>query len=388
MSIIRLTARALILLLLGALLLSGRLGTAAAQEEAVPVEAGLAEKKKRDSNGARWSFVPVVLYGPETSLVLGAAALRTFHLGEPAAAGTENEPRRSSLQMLAAYSLNNQFLAGLGPSLYLDGEAWHLTGNFAGVWFPTTIYPLGNDTPDDSSEDSETRAFEAKIGATRAVFRDLRVGGLVLVQHLEFTEAEAGGLIDTGAVPGSAGGFAVGAGARLVWDDRDSDFSSQGGSYYSLTAIVHRTEVGSDYDFVLVTADARRFFAPIAAHVLGVQLYGRFSAGDVPYALMSELGGGERMRGLFQGRFVDRHLVTAQVEYRLPVYWRFGAEAFAAVGRVAESLDGFGLGGFHATGGVGARFALSPKDRAYLRLDVAAASTGDTNFYFQLGDAF
>lgn len=114
----------------------------------------------------------------------------------------------------------------------------------------------------------------------------------------------------------------------------------------------------------------------------------QFSTGVVPFQSMPALGGAQRMRGFFDWRFRDDHMVAAQLEYRFPVWWRFGAAVFGGVGDVAPELDAFELGGLELAGGAGVRLALNPKDRVNLRFDFGATSEGDANLYITLGEAF
>jgi hemolysin activation/secretion protein len=186
---------------------------------------------------------------------------------------------------------------------------------------------------------------------------------------------------------GADGGLVVGIGPAIVWDNRDSDFAAKRGGEYAAAALFFPDAIG-DYGFGLYTLSARHFLTLVGDHVLAGQIYGQFSNGDVPFQAMPKLGGAERMRGFFQGRYRDKHMVASQLEYRFPVWWRFGAAVFGGVGDVAPTLGAFELDSLEYVGGGGVRFSLSQKDRVNLRFDFGVTSEGNGNLYISLGEAF
>jgi len=109
--------------------------------------------------------------------------------------------------------------------------------------------------------------------------------------------------------------------------------------------------------------------------------------GEAPFQIMSFLGGMNFMRGYYMGRFRDNNAIILQGEYRMPVWWRFGAVAFASAGDVAYKIDQFKLSDFKVTFGVGIRFAIDPKERINFRLDFAWADDS-SGIYFTVVEAF
>ena len=56
--------------------------------------------------------------------------------------------------------------------------------------------------------------------------------------------------------------------------------------------------------------------------------------GGVPFLDMSRVGGDDILRGYASNRFRDHHFSGVQLEYRFPVWWRFGMVVFAGLGDV------------------------------------------------------
>ncbi len=348
---------------------------------------GAEGESEADADRSPWSVFPILAYSPETNAMLGAGVVYTFDV-DGRVEGGSTAGRRSALAFASAYTFKNQFFVSIAPSLYWDDEAWHAEGEINGKRFPNTFYPIGNDTAADRAEDYSDLGLDVAGALSRRLVGSFRTGGQAGAFFSKISKKEAGGDLDRDRVAGSDGGRLVGFGPVLSWDDRDNDFATRRGARYSLGAAYFAKVWGSQFNVSKYEFDARQFFPLGGEHVLGAQIYAVANLGTVPFQTMAALGGSNRMRGFFEGRYRDRHMLAAQVEYRFPVVWRFGAAVFSSVGDVAHDLDGFELGDFKAAGGAGIRFSLNQADRVNLRFDGAGTSTGDVNFYVALGEAF
>lgn len=343
---------------------------------------------KPDEEG-RWAAFPVISSSPETSLMFGGVVLRHFRLPGPVhRMKNGNWPRRSSVAVFAAYSLKNQFIASLAPTLYLRGEQWSVSGNINAIFFPSTFYEIGRESRESSAEEYTQRLFSASVEASRTLFSSMRAGLQVAIAHARITEVEMGRVLDRDGVLGSEGGLIAGVGPVVAWDSRDQNMASQSGSLYQVAANFYPSAIGSEYAFGLVNFSARHFFAITQDHTLALGASGQLGWGDMPFQMMAKLGGDSRLRGYFDARHIDIHGVVAQAEYRVPLYWKIGGAAFAGVGDVAGTLSEFDALDLKYAGGVGLRYALNVEDRVNLRLDVAATGDGDRNLYIAIGEAF
>ena len=341
----------------------------------------------RDDDRSPWSVFPVISYSPETSALLGGGAVYTFR-ADDGRDPNGREARRSSIAAISAYSFKSQFFISLSPSVYLDGEAWHAEGGLALRRFPSTFYPIGKHTTADRAEDYTDLGLSALAALTRRLAGSFRTGGQIALYYSKIGDVEPGGDLDRGRVAGSDGGRLAGLGPRMIWDDRDNDFSTRRGGRYSLSATYFGQDWGSEFGVSSYELDARQFFALGGEHVIGAQVYGLANFGNVPFQAMAALGGANKMRGYFEGRFRDLCMFEVQVEYRMHLFWRFGGAIFAGAGDVGRSVDDFAPEDVKVAGGGGLRFALNQDDRVNLRLDAAGAGNGDVNFYVVLGEAF
>ena len=102
---------------------------------------------------------------------------------------------------------------------------------------------------------------------------------------------------------------------------------------------------------------------------------------EVPFFLLSQLGGSDTLRGYNTGRFYDKDLVLATLEYRFPV-WRYpfpvhtyqvDGRVFMDAGRVFNDIfDDLTLKHTKLSGGFGLRF--STKEDFIFRFEIAKSS--------------
>ncbi|MGK0408775.1 MAG: outer membrane protein assembly factor BamA [Shewanella psychromarinicola] len=114
------------------------------------------------------------------------------------------------------------------------------------------------------------------------------------------------------------------------------------------------------------------------------QVQGHLTSGDVPWNLLPDLGGSNAMRGYIRGRYRDEQMMMGQVEYRLPVFQRYGMVFWGAVGNVAPKVSEL-TDTLLAAYGTGFRFRI--KDNINLRFDIGVGEN-ETNFYLNVNEVF
>jgi outer membrane protein assembly factor BamA len=326
-----------------------------------------------------WLFVlPVVAYSPETKFAFGASAGRYYRFSD------DPDARPTTTSPLLLLTTNNQLIAGLFTDAWWDHDRWHLAANLNYTRFPTEFYGIGDDTPESAEETFEPRTAVANIELQRRVKGALYLGGILDIKHTSVRDVEAGGLLDGGDITGADGGMLWGLGAAASWDSRDSVFWPAGG-WYSRVAVVRYLDVlGGDHAYTWTDASVSRYWGLGRGWVLAGNVSGSLqTGGDVPFYQLSRL----MLRGYFEERYRDRHVVRARAELRLPVRGRLGAAVFAGVGELASTVGGLRLDEARPSGGVGLRFNVGGDDKAHLRLDFGWGD-GDSGVYIRFGEAF
>jgi outer membrane protein assembly factor BamA len=319
---------------------------------------------------------PHLGYSPETGLLGGVGSMGWFHIGEA---------RVSSVRAAAKYSERHQWQLKLEPDIWWGDH--HVHARLLMEYFPTYYWGTGSDAPDDARESYAPRSGSADVSYEQRIWRSLYAGGRVDLRHHHMRDIERGGLIDAGET-GEAGGWMVGVGPQITWDNRDSHRCAYEGFFFQGSLTRFEPGLGSDYGFERYFVDGRAYFMTgLPGQVVAVQGVGEFTRGAVPFYARPRLGGKDLLRGYYQGRYTDAHLLATQAELRQHVWRWFGLTAFGGVGTVAPSLGAFGDAIPRAAGGAGLRFAISQKNRLNARIDVGF-SPDETALYVSFGEAF
>ncbi len=106
---------------------------------------------------------------------------------------------------------------------------------------------------------------------------------------------------------------------------------------------------------------------------------------QVPFFMLSSLGGGSNLRGFSSWRFRDRHSLLMQAEWRIMANRFFETTVFYDAGKVAASTSDLDFDGLKSDYGFGARFH-TPFSTAF-RVDVARSSEG-TRLVFATSPVF
>lgn len=351
-------------------------GVSRAQVEhaaAVPADTSIVERVL----GSNWLVLPFVSYAPDTKLSAGLLAgyYESERPGRPA----------SSVQSTVLVTQERQLVVQVVPEWYVGKGRWQLQGDLQAAHFPNTFYGIGGDTPAAAEQGYTDRYVLVDGTAQRRLRPHLRVGPRLYVRAGTVTDPDSGGTIAQGQVPGAEGNVTVGLGGAAQWDARDSRYYPTTGTYAELRATLHSAAWRSDYTFGRLATDLRAY-RPLEIGVLAGQVYTEAVAGTAPFQLRPLLGGPERLRGYRQGRLRDDVYWTAQAEYRFPLFWRFKATTFAAVGEVGPRVGPALARDVEAAVGVGGRLRLTD-DGVHGRVDLAYSPTG-IEFYLSLGEAF
>lgn len=308
--------------------------------------------------------VPILYYTPDTG-VAGGAALMGLHR----TAVHDTSARPSSIVLDLIYTQKRQIIAEVYPDIFLDGGAYRIMGSIHFSRYPLRFYGIGNNTPEALEEPYTCRTFRLTLDALRRIAGDFSGGISLLYETRTLSELHSDGLLEPGTITGSRGGRTVGAGVIFHWDTRDNLFASAAGHFYVVALRTSKPFLGSDFDFTYLTLDFREFLGITERSVLAMQALATMTAGDVPFYMLAQLGGSNMMRGYYEGRYRDKELIAVQLEYRYPIFWKFGGTAFVGAGDVAPDVTRFSLQTVKPCVGLGLRYIFDPVERLNVRID-------------------
>lgn len=330
--------------------------------------------------------VPVISRSIETDWSFGAGGSYTFYTTRKKDSAT----RTSVINFLGSYSLRKQFIFLIRGPVFFPGEKYILNSNLSYSYFPDRFWGLGNGTTASMAEDYDFRQYYIYLHAQRLLGRKFFAGISYEFQRVVDINVQQGGLFDVQDVKGRAPYQVSGIGASLSWDTRNNTFWQDKGHLLSLSATHFTSLLLSDHRYTNIVADARWFLRLNRKQIIALQAYGFFNAGmDVPIRSLASLGGADRMRGFFNGRYRDNDLLTLQAEYRLHLFRRWSTVAFAGAGDVNGKFSKPEWKRLKYSVGGGLRFATSKNERQHIRIDYGVGNgKGNYGLYLQFGEAF
>ncbi len=320
-------------------------------------------KPKEDSgkNDRKFVFVPIAFYAPETGTGLGASVVyfreRNHQLTDHftfTGFGTQEEQAIVMAQF--------------------DGDIFDKTRMkflIQGKHFPESFYGIGNDTRSEDEESFLSLQYGANLSIMRKLLSDWSLGPSIHFFSSDIKERDDDGMLRNGNIEGSDTYKIVGLGISTDWDTRDNIYFASKGLLVSWDFTSHHKSLGSDYNFAQSSLDMRKFITLARKHILALQLISKNSFGEVPFLQLYKLGGIEMLRGYHQTRFRDRNYLSAQLEYRFPIYRSFGGDLFGAIGDVYHDLEELNLQRVKLAAGMGLRYRLEKTQNLNLRIDFA-----------------
>ena len=320
---------------------------------------------------------PIIFYTDETRLA-GGAGVQIVYPGK-------SESHSSAIGVIGFYTQNKQYIFQISPEIYIKDELYKLSGIFGYANFPDKFYGIGNNTKKADEEDYTSRLSNFRPILQRNIFSNLYAGIQYDYARAKLTKLEAGKLLHSGTIPGSKGGVVSGIGINVTWDSRNNNLYPSRGSYHQFSVVSYERALGSDFTFNSYQIDLRHYKSILDRHILAVQSVIALSTGNPPFQMMNQLGA--FLRGYYQSRFEDKNLVIFQIEYRIPLFWRFGCAGFAGFGEVAHEFRNISVKEIKPSTGFGIRFALIPEQKVNLRLDFGFGKD-DSSFDIMINELF
>lgn len=326
--------------------------------------------------------LPIIFYTPETGFAGGFAVLYLYRAPD---ASVTNRPTSAAGNII--YTAKKQIVVSVSGDMYFEDNKYRLLTDVTFQKYPNKFYGIGNFTSADLEESYTPQAFSVRVAGYTHVYSRFNAGPLVRYESVSMQGTEPLGMLRAGTIAGSRGGTAAGLGFAMNWDSRDNTFATSSGSLQQVTALFYRGMFGSDYSYTDIQIDSRNFFEVVPGQVLALQAAAELTDGAAPFQSLAKFGGQNILRGYFEGRYRDRQGVAFQVEYRVPLWWRFGLVGFAGVAQVSPIINEFALNRFWFAGGLGMRFLLNPDDRINLRLDLGYGNNS-SGVYVTVTEAF
>jgi hypothetical protein len=177
-------------------------------------------------------------------------------------------------------------------------------------------------------------------------------------------------------------------GIRLVRDTRPNHFYPTAGTKLEFTSDFFSQALGSKYSFQSYKLYFNKYWSLRKNQVIAYDLFVCDTAGQPPFYGNCMYGTKNELRGYTAGRYIDRHMATTQLEYRLTLPMGFGLAAFGGIGGVIPGATQlFRSNQFLPALGGGPRYELSSKYHVNFRTDFAKGKDSWT-WSMGVGEAF
>ncbi len=336
----------------------------------------------RASKRVQFLGLPVVFYTPETSFGGGGGLQLFFHNQR-----SEYNERVSNIFTSLIFTAEKQLLFNAVPQIYLFKGKMFLEGDFLYKLYPNSFWGVGGNTPESAHERYNMETVSVRAALLNRIPPYLNFGFEYQFEYHEMLEVQEGGLLDTALIAGSEGATTSGLSFVLNYDDRDNVYSPLSGNYLIFKGGFSSKTFGASYSYNRYLIDLRKYIILAGKHTLAVQAYTQIATGDVPFQSMSWLGGPERNRGFFKGRYIDNTYLLLQTEMRWRLLPRLHLNIFASLGQVSKTFRVlYAYPKF--SGGGGLRFQMLKTNPTLIRMDFGINQYGDTGLYFGVNEAF
>jgi len=357
------------------------LATVAAAEPAAAPAPPTAQVPAAPPRSWDYAVLPLVYYQPETSF---GAAGQVVLVRTASSGGAEG--RHDTLSASVTASWRRQFAVALSGSKFWNADRDRVGVDVLAERFPNSFWGLGSDTPASALDHYTPILGGTQINYAHRVLERIFAGVITTAGYYRVQSFEPGGAVADFLATRRREGWLVGVGPTLGRDSRDDSNFPRAGSLTTLRFTAYRPAWLSQYRFVDLSLDQRTFVGLPLRSVLALQAFGEVIVGEPPIELLPALGGPGLLRGYFQGRYRDKVYLAAQAEWRVPLFWRFGAALFGAAGDVFPDLGHVAADRTKVAGGLGLRLDVGRSNPINIRLDGAVAP-GSTGIYLVIGEA-
>jgi len=278
---------------------------------------------------------------------------------------------------------------GLGAQLFLKQDTYEVSAGYARGNFDYNLYGIGIAAGNAGLKLPLDQTGQFFLGEVlRRITWKVFVGPRFLDGNSLLTLRPSSG--NTPPIPPDLGIHTSlrAMGIHVVRDTRLNHFYPTAGTKLEFTADFFAQALDSKYSFQRYKLNFDKFVSLSNRQVLAYDFYLCDTGGAPPFYGNCIYGTGNELRGYTAGRYLDRHMLATQLEYRLSLPKRLGLAGFAGVGEVVpgetQILRSNNL--LPDVGG-GPRFVMSPKYHLNLRADFARGKNSWT-WSMGVGEAF
>lgn len=331
-----------------------------------------------------FTFVGGPSYSNSTSLSIGLLAAGLYRIDKV----NRNLPA-SAVSIYATASIIGFYKVGVEGSNIFKDDRNRLLYNVGFSSQPTDFWGLGYHAAVNNPRTSYiANKYQVEIKYLHRLFKNMYAG-----VKTNFDYIYCGKKMKTPAyLEGQKNHYsATGLSIMLEYDSRDFIPNPSRGVYVSFQEMIRPKAMGSIDSTTWTTKVTVDYYHKLwKGAILALDLYGEFNSQTIPWVFYAQMGGSNRMRGYYEGRFTDLSVVMIQAELRQRIWRRIGMTAWGGAGNVFSSFNKFDWGHTMPNYGIGLRWEF--KNRVNIRADYGMGGVVHgkliSGFLFSLNEAF
>ncbi|QZE15745.1 outer membrane protein assembly factor [Halosquirtibacter laminarini] len=335
----------------------------------------------------KYRLIPLPSYDPATKFGVSVANMFTYY---PDKTDTISPPTTTALYVMG--TTNGSWLVGAKQTTFLKHDSWraNLAFGAGGINQIMNLGQLGD-------ADAKKSLLAMNLDIQRKVWQKLFLGLRYNYRNISISgrDDESEQILEQADFTGRT--ITHGIGLLGTADYRDNIFFPYHGfyvKYYGLNYFPNTKGKGANHLFANII-DYAHFFSlnDENSSILAYHIVGNFLSGDATpenFSMYGHSRGGGLQRGYAAGSYIDKNLVSLDVEWRKRTGLfknRFGYTIFTGVGKVYGYYNSFNKADWLPTIGAGARYMILPYERLNIRFDTTYSKDG-FGFYFGIREAF
>lgn len=317
-------------------------------------------------------------YSNETKLGLGIVAAGLFRVNQK-----DLSIPPSNLSIYGDLSTSGAYVLGIQGNTYLKGGKYRIDHKSSFSFRPSDFWGIGFHNGRDSAKcDMDRQQMQIRIDFMYRTFPRWYIGTNISYQFTRAKDLEKHQYIPIGQ---DTKYINTGIGLSIAYDSRDVITNPYTGFYFKFDQRFFPGFLGNKTTFKSNQLIVDYFLPVWKDGILAMDLHGLFHRGNVPWTMLSQMGGQSRMRGYYEGRYRDKNLIEAQAELRQKLYKRFGGVIWVGAGNIFPEFHQLYLSHTLLNCGIGARWEL--KNRVNVRLDFGIGRN-QTGLTLSLNEAF
>ena len=296
------------------------------------------------------TFIGGISYSKTTSLGFAVMAVGQYRVRR------DTMTRPSNVSLFANVTLTGSYSVGIDGNTFFPNRA-KLDYSMIFSSLPSAFWGIGynNCTAHDTTPSQLTR--QRVVLTARYLYPVAKNTFIGASGDFNFTKAVnySKNFVEPNYLPvGQRTNYSVtGLGIHLEYDSRDYVTEASRGLYLSVNEKIYPRGLGNCGHTLWSTTFTVDWYQKLwSSGTLAVDLYGELHSIGTPWTIQSRLGGSYRMRGYYEGRYIDRNIMTLQVELRQRIWKRIGCVIWGGGGNVFgrdpfrwdHTLPNYGIG--------------------------------------------